>query len=124
MIRHALALLAILLAINFSSRPLPLWGTPRLPVLVPTAKHRQPKRAVPARHHPRFAVFEVSRSGLTLRLTFLAAKPKAYWRLQPREAASRHHVDTARPDDAPNPSIRASVPSIAESRAFTSCNQE
>ena len=30
----------------------------------------------------------------------------------------------ARPDEAPKPSTRASVPSMTERRAFTSCNQE
>ena len=33
-------------------------------------------------------------------------------------------VRAVRPDDVPKPSIVASIPSIADSRAFTSCNQE
>src|SRR5262245_5709590 len=42
---------------------------------------------------------------------------------RPLSARGRQKPEAPRPDEAPNPSTRASVPSITDRRALTSCNQ-
>ena len=113
-----------LLAMHFSWTPVPADTTPPYPMRGDSK--RAATGASPSRSSDS-ALLEVSARVIKPRLTL-----RMRGRKLPREISlslapllfPNHKERTGRPDDAPKPSIRASVPSLAASWAFTSCNQE
>src|SRR5262245_22896443 len=116
----------------------PTWNPTKLPPVPapprPCAFHMS-RRAVPEfpapppTHSQQKCIPNLTEPRLKPRLTISTAGSTRYpasTRIKP----TRHHPGrrgqkpaAPRPDEAPKPSIRASVPSITDRRALTSCNQ-
>ena len=106
----------------------------------PGGRHKRPpypmqgesngrKGSAHRRHHPDSPAAGVSPGPIKPRLTLHTAETAGLFPGSPGPTASEHSpcshkVRAGRPEEAPKPSIIASVPSMTERRAFTSCNQE